>query len=547
MNQEVSKMRARKARSREKKAKGARPAPLRHGPLVGFLIGLAIWAVAVALVAGRHPWELNTGPGILFTVAAESVFLLVITIATGLFVNMARPGTLRRNDSLLLIGAVALVALLPAKGILYASQGLGLVQPEIAGFLLPFAVAPMLLTILMSQTVAVAVGVWASMVMALMAHGDVSLFAAGITVSVVTAELLNGVRTRSKVLKHGLAIGVCEIAYVFATTALNWAQADAGLVLRQAGACLLSGLFAAILALLILPLLEYAFRITSDITLLEFADLGHPLLQRLAIEAPGTYHHSLVVANLGQAAADEIGANSLIVRICSYFHDIGKLTKPAFFTENIQGEPNPHDTLPPSMSALVISSHVKEGLGLAMLHKLPRPIRQAIREHHGTSLMTFFHHKAKASSKRTANKKPKTNGRSRFDSTENEFRYTGPRPSTRESGIICLADAVEAASRSLTKSSPTHLETLVGEIVNRKLEDGQLDDSRLTLNELARVKRSFVFTLTNMLHGRVPYPKDEDTDHQPSETPAHPAQDAQAADPIPDGEGAAAGPQPDVG
>lgn len=534
-------MRTRRARTREKKAKGTQRTPLHESPLIGFLIGLGIWAIATVLVTERYPWELGTGPEVLLPVASESVFLLVITMTTALFINMAQPGVLRRNSTLLLIAAVTVVALLLAKGILYTSQRLGLIQPDIAGFLLPFALAPLLLTILLSQTVAVAVGTWLSIAMALMAHGNLALFVAGMTVSVVTAELLNGVRTRSRVLKHGLAIGLCEIAYVFGTTALNWAESDAGLVLRQAGSCMLAGLLCAILALLILPLLEYAFRITSDITLLEFADLGHPLLQRLAIEAPGTYHHSLVVANLAQAAADEIGANSLIARIGSYFHDIGKLTKPGFFTENIQGLENPHDTLPPSMSALVITSHVKEGIGLAILHKLPHPIRQMIREHHGTSLMSFFHHKAKAHSKKKANKKSNSNGRSRFDSSENEFRYTGPRPSTRESGIICLADAVEAASRSIARSSQTHLETLVSDIVNKRLEDGQLDNSRLTLNELARVKRSFVFTLTNMLHGRVPYPQDEDPDSKQAEAPEGPQQDTEDTGPLPDEQSATAG------
>jgi len=539
MNKDVSKIRARRARSREKKARVAPPAPLHRGPLAGFLIGLGIWAVASVLVIERYPWELGAGVSILFPVAAESVLLLVVTLAAGLFINMARPGILQRNDALLLIGAVVLVALLPAKGILYMSQRLGFIHPEITGFLLPFALAPMLLTVLLSPTVAVAVGIWVSVVMALMAQNDLFLLMAGITVTIVTAEVIHGVRTRSKVLKDGLAIGLCEIAYVFGITALHWAEADLSLVLRQAGACLLSGLFAAILALLVLPLLEYAFQITSDITLLEFADLGHPVLQRLAIEAPGTYHHSLVVANLAQAAADEIDANSLVARICAYFHDIGKLTKPGFFTENIRMQENPHDSLPPSMSALVIKSHVNEGLGLADLHKLPRPIRQIIREHHGTSLMSFFHQKAKAQSPENGRKK--TGSKDRFGNLESEFRYPGPRPSTRESAIICLADAVEAASRSLSKTAPAHLEAMVDEIVGKKLTDGQLDNAKLTLNELSRVKRSFVFTLTNMLHGRVPYPKDEDSDQQQAETPASRSQDAEGIRPIPDAQGATAG------
>lgn len=171
---------------------------------------------------------------------------------------------------------------------------------------------------------------------------------------------------------------------------------DALTVFHMAGACILGSVISALIALMILPLFETAFDVSSDITLLELSDLGHPLLQRLALEAPGTYHHSLIVANLAQAAADEIGANSLLARVASYFHDIGKIIKPNFFAENIQMQPNPHDNIPPSMSTLVISAHVKEGLSLAMLHKLPSSISKVICEHHGTSVMSFFHHKAQA-------------------------------------------------------------------------------------------------------------------------------------------------------
>jgi putative nucleotidyltransferase with HDIG domain len=197
-------------------------------------------------------------------------------------------------------------------------------------------------------------------------------------------------------MKLSLIIGLAQIICILGHTALNWDSTDVMQVVRCAAASLAGGLISGIIALLILPLFEHTFAITTDISLLEFSDLGHPLLQRLALEAPGTYHHSLVVANLAQSASEAIGANSLEARVCSYFHDIGKLTKPNFFAENIHMQHNPHDDIPPSMSTLVITAHVKEGLSLAMLNKLPEPVMRAIREHHGSSMLMYFHQKAKS-------------------------------------------------------------------------------------------------------------------------------------------------------
>jgi putative nucleotidyltransferase with HDIG domain len=353
--------------------------------------------------------------------------------------------------------------------------------------------------------------------------------------TVVCADTAERVRKRSKVLRIGLMAGVSQIVCVFGLTAFNWDVTAPIQVLYQVGACLLSGFFAGIAVLLILPLFEWMFRITTDITLLELSDLGHPLLQRLAIEAPGTYHHSLVVANLAQAAADEIGANSLLARVCAYFHDIGKLVKPQFFGENLQMRANPHDDLPPSMSTLVITSHVKEGLSLAVLHKLPDPIIETIREHHGTSLLSYFHHKASAEvhTELTGEDASPTNGQPKVE--EGAFRYDGPKPATRESAVINLADAVEAASRSMEKTTPSHIEGLVSDIVDARLADGQLDDCDLTLRDLVKVKGAFVFTLSNMLHGRVAYPKDENRDKQQSKhVPGRPKAN-KGADKPPDG------------
>jgi putative nucleotidyltransferase with HDIG domain len=319
-------------------------------------------------------------------------------------------------------------------------------------------------------------------------------------------------------------IGLTQTVFVLSGVAASWASADVTAVLNQAGACLFSGFASAVLALLILPLFEGAFKVASDISLLELSDLGHPLLQRLAIEAPGTYHHSLVVANLATGAADAIGANSLLARVCAYYHDVGKLTKPDFFTENQNRRGNPHDDLAPSMSTLVITSHVKEGLSLGMRYRLPPPIMAVIHEHHGTSLLSCFHHKAR---QQLEFELPAENGPARV--SESDFRYPGPRPSSRESAIICIADAVEAASRSLEKVTPSHIEGLVKDIVQARVADGQLDDCPLSFDELSRVRKALVFSLSSMLHGRVPYPTDESNDKQQTESgAAQPNGDSQA-------------------
>jgi len=410
---------------------------------------------------------------------------------------------------LLSVGLAALIQ--------YAAQTLQLLPVETAQFVLPFALAPLLTTILIGGKAGLAAGTWTSLVIALHWDRSFAVFMTGLVATAVASHSASRVRTRTKVMKLSLVVGLAQIICVLGVTAVDWNRPDVMPVLHRALASLTGGLLSALIALLILPLFEHVFAITTDITLLEFSDLGHPLLQRLAIEAPGTYHHSLVVANLAQAAAEAIDANSLEARVCSYFHDIGKLTKPGFFAENIHMQQNPHDDLPPSMSTLVITAHVKEGLSLAMLNKLPEPVMRAIREHHGSSMLKYFHHKAKSQLEfEKAATEGGGSGTAKID--EGAFRYQGPRPSTRVSGIICLADAVEAASRSLEKTTPGHIEGLVGDIIRMRLDDGQLDACELTMQELTKVRRSFVFTLTTMLHGRVPYPKDENKDKQPPKT-----------------------------
>ena len=264
----------------------------------------------------------------------------------------------------------------------------------------------------------------------------------------------------------------------------------------------------------LLPIFEGAFHLTTDISWLELSDLNHKLLRQMQLEAPGTFHHSLVVAALAEAAAEKIGANAPMCRVCSYFHDVGKLKKPGYFIENQHdGAENPHDTLTPTMSSLIIIAHVKDGVDLAVKHKLNPRIIDVIQEHHGDSLVYFFYRRAQEQ-KKTRDWK-KSTAASKIPRTcrsidEKNFRYPGPRPSTRESGIIALADTVESASRSLKKPTPAKIRAMVDDLVRAKIHDGQLDDCPLTLRELAIVKESFSTTLRSMLHSRIDYPKDDE-------------------------------------
>jgi len=248
------------------------------------------------------------------------------------------------------------------------------------------------------------------------------------------------------------------------------------------------------LAFLLLPPVEHLFALTSDITLLELSDLNRPLLKRLQLEASGTYHHSMVVGSLAEAAAEAIGANSLLARVSAYYHDIGKLSKPEYYAENESAASRSrHERLTPTMSTLVVKSHITEGLEMARRERLPRAVRDAIPEHHGTMVMAFFYHKALEADP----------GARRED-----FSYPGPKPHSRETAILMLADGVEGASRALAEPTPSRIRGLVTRIIEERVQQGQLDECGLTLQELARIREAFIPVLTAIFHVRAPYPED---------------------------------------
>ncbi|HYA31865.1 MAG TPA: HDIG domain-containing protein [Thermodesulfovibrionales bacterium] len=244
---------------------------------------------------------------------------------------------------------------------------------------------------------------------------------------------------------------------------------------------------------LLLPFLEYTFNVTTDISLLELLDLNQPLMKNLMINAPGTYHHSVIVGNLAESAAEAVGVNPLLTRVSAYYHDIGKIKMPEYFVENHSGAVSRHDKLTPHMSAMIICSHVKEGVELLRHYKLPQSIIDITQQHHGTSLMTYFYQKAKDHD-------------SGNQLSEDEYRYSGPKPQTRVAALVMMADAVEAASRVLTDPTPARISALVDKIINHIFLEGQLDECELTLKDISEVRSHFSYILTGILHKRVDYP-----------------------------------------
>ncbi len=303
------------------------------------------------------------------------------------------------------------------------------------------------------------------------------------------------IRRRVELFNTGLPAGVAGFVMIISFCAVTGVKMPALLYQATGGAAF--GALAVLLAAWALPIYEYIFGVTTNISLMELSDSNHPLLKRLVMETPGTYHHSLVVGNLSEAAAEAVGANPLLARVGSYFHDIGKLKKPLYFSENEQFNKSRHENLVPSMSSLIIISHVKEGIDLARQFKLNRRIIDIIKQHHGTSLVYYFYRRATELN----------NGNEKVN--KGDFRYLGPKPLSKEAAIIMLADSVEATSRSLEKPNAVRIEAMVKSIIDGKFKDEQLDDCELTFKDLQTISRVFTKILLGTLHPRVKYPEEE--------------------------------------
>jgi len=303
------------------------------------------------------------------------------------------------------------------------------------------------------------------------------------------------IRSRSKLIYVGLWAGAVASLTQLGTCLLEERPFDMQM-LYEAGRTGVWTVLAGFLMTGLLPFIERTFGVLTDLSLLEVGDVAHPLLQELVRRAPGTYNHSINVASLAESAAEAIGARGLLVRVGAYFHDVGKMLKPAYFVEN-QGKENRHESLVPAMSTLIIIAHVKEGVELARQYNLPQPIVDLIAEHHGTTLVEFFFRRAEERSQSDPNGE---------EVDEQTYRYPGPKPSTRESAVMMLADATESASRTLTEPTPARIANLVHDLAMKRLLDGQFDECGLTLEELGIVEQSLVKSLTAVYHGRVKYP-----------------------------------------
>ncbi len=314
--------------------------------------------------------------------------------------------------------------------------------------------------------------------------------------SVSGVYAVQNARTREVFIKAGILIGFVQMACALLMNMdLNLEHWKTTLM-----PLFLNGTISAMVVMATLRIFETIFGEITNFTLLELSDSSQPLLKRLVLEAPGTYHHSIIVSNLAEAAADAIGAHSLLTRVGAYYHDIGKMEKPEYFTENQLITGNKHDDLEPSMSRLVILNHIKEGVELAKEYKLNQRIIDFIPEHHGTSLIHYFYQKALAEGEAQ-------------DVEQEDYRYPGPKPKSKETAIVMLADSVEGATRALDEHTPQKIEDLVRKVINNKFIDGQLDECNLTLREIDAIAWTFVRVLTAMYHGRVKYPERTDGNH----------------------------------
>lgn len=438
--------------------------------------------------------------------------LILATAIASIWINF--PQTLQSNCRLLLILTVCFVQLLAVKLILVKAGPDG-INPDLAPLLFPYAFAPLILSVLIGRHhglfAAIFCSLWGTF---LLPQLNPVFMVMSLITGFIAVFITFQVRRRSRLIRAGIYVGLATLV-LGATFGLvgpiQW-DAPSATDWRMIGwQCLLAigtGVTTAVVVSGILPAIESMFNITTDISWLEMSDMNHPLLRRLSMEAPGTYHHSLAVANLAEAAAETIGANPTVCRVMSYFHDIGKLVKPEYFSENMPPGLNPHDELTPTMSALIIIAHVKEGVDLGLKHHLNPLLVDAIQQHHGSSLVSYFYQRAlrQQEDARLGGKIMNMRSEDIPEVREESFRYPGPRAQTREIAIVSLADAIESASRSLERPTAQRIEDLVNDLVDARIADHQLDEAPITLAELRKISESFRSTLASMMHSRVAYP-----------------------------------------
>jgi putative nucleotidyltransferase with HDIG domain len=388
------------------------------------------------------------------------------------------------NDAIMLFGILFCVSLL----LIETSKSVSGISP----FLVPISGMCLLISLLLGEKAGILFSISISFISGLLYQFKLEYLFYHFFSGLFAVVLAEKIKHRQDVTYAGFKIAIINVLSILILTFLG--NLEPSKLFTNLAWAFGNGIFSAVLVLGLLSPLELFFSRITNIKLLELADFNQPLLKKLMIEAPGTYHHSLIVASLAQHSAEAIGANSLLVRVGAFYHDIGKLIKPEYFIENQIAMENPHDFIQPSMSGLVVISHVKEGVTLARENNLDKPIIDLIEQHHGTSLMYSFYQKALQNVE---------------DAKEDSFRYPGPKPKTKEAAILMLADSCEAAVRSIENPSPGRIKDMVEKVINNKFTDGQLDESPLSLSDLHKIAESMVNILTGIHHPRIEYEQQE--------------------------------------
>ncbi|WP_035796869.1 HD family phosphohydrolase [Clostridium akagii] len=408
----------------------------------------------------------------------------IILFIQGYYLYKKHNELFKNNNNLILIFLLNIVFLILARTI-------NIISP----FLIPLAFLPMLLTILLDERVSLFISLFNCILMSTVVEFNMQIILIAIMSTLITSLFLKKMQMRNDILYASLYIGIANSILTFSIGFLvinNFFD-----ILETTAFAFVGAFISAILTIGFLPILENVFNIVTAMKLLELSNPNQKLLKRLLVEAPGTYHHSIMVANLAEVAAEKVGGNQVLARVASYYHDIGKVVRPYFFKENQFGTDNPHDKMTPNLSALVVISHVKDGLELAEEYKLPKAIKDVIAEHHGTTLAKYFYITMKNSADNPE------------EIVEENFRYPGPIPRTKESAIIMIADSVEAAVRSIQEPTKGKIEEMVNNIITSKLNEGQLDDCDLTFRELNEIRKAFLSALNGIYHQRIEYPTDK--------------------------------------
>lgn len=420
----------------------------------------------------------------LYPPLARMLLMLLFIAAFTSYLRMELPAVARDNAMLAMFALLTAVTMAVAQVMV---NTLGLSE-----FTVPIALAPLVVASLIEKRPALVFTLLLAVAVTTILEIRTPFVPVAVMGGVTAVYSVARLRHRWHFLRANLTIALANLTAILAWDLARLTPIE--MLAKDATWGLLNSFLATSLAFLLLPVAEHLFGLTSDITLLELSDLNRPILKKMQLEAHGTYHHSMIVGSLVEAAAEAIGANGLLARVQAYYHDIGKLSKPEYYAENESPAlRSRHERLAPSMSTLIVKSHISDGLDMAKRERLPRAVRDAIPEHHGTMVMAFFYHKALELD---------SNAR------REDYCYPGPKPRSRETAILMLADGVEGASRALADPTPSRIRGLVTRIIDERVQEGQLEQSGLTLTELARIREAFIPVLTARFHVRAPYPED---------------------------------------